>query len=134
MTPKKQTPNASPAVAAVAPVSALAIFDRFKAIAEVKPIPIQCKGWGLVYALPMTVADAEAARDADPEQLRDNTNAKAVMLVMCDAEGNRVFDIKNPEHLAMVLKQPQDYLVGFLSKVNAAIGASEEGAEAAKKD
>lgn len=134
MTTKNKSSMTTATSATVAPlVSALGIFDRFKAVSEVKPILIKCKGWGEVYALPMTVADAESARSADPEQLRENTNAKALMLVMCDADGNRVFDVKNPDHLAIVLKQPQDYLISFLSQVNKVLGTSEEGVADTKK-
>lgn len=131
MTTKKKPPSKE--AAAVGMTVALAIFDRFKELADVKPIPITCKGWGLVYALPMTVADAEIAQAEPREELLKNANAKAVMRVMCDAEGKRVFDLGNPEHLALVLQQPQDCLVDFLSKVSYALGVSEEGEADAKK-
>lgn len=130
-TKKKAAPTAASAVVA-APVSALSIFDRFKAISEVKPVAVTCKGWGDVFVLAMTVAETQIAQEADSEPTKNHL-AKAVMHLMCDSDGNRVFDIGNPEHLALVQAQPQDYLVDFLNKAGHALGTTEEGAAAAKK-
>ena len=115
------------------PVSALSIFDRFKAISEVKPVAITCKGWGDVFVLAMTVAETQIAQEADSEPTKNHL-AKAVMHLMCDGDGKRVFDIGNPEHLALVQAQPQDCLVDFLNKAGRALGTTEEGAAEAKKD
>ena len=119
--------------AVVVQTSALSIFDRFKAISEVKPVAITCKGWGAVFVLPMTVAETQIAQEADPEPTKNHL-AKAVMHLMCDGDGKRVFDIANPEHLALVQAQPQDCLVDFLNKAGRALGTTEEGVAEAKKD
>lgn len=136
MATKKQKAGAAPQTSA-APVSvhtsALSIFDRFKAISEVKPVAITCKGWGAVFVLPMTVAETQIAQEADSEPTKNHL-AKAVMHLMCDGDGKRVFDIANPEHLALVQAQPQDCLVDFLNKAGRALGTTEEGVAEAKKD
>jgi hypothetical protein len=135
MATKKQKAGAVPQASA-APVSvqtsALSIFDRFKAISEVKPVAITCKGWGAVFVLPMTVAETQIAQEADGEPTKNHL-AKAVIHLMCDGDGKRVFDIANPEHLALVQAQHQDSLVDFLKKAGRALGTTEEGAAAAKK-
>lgn len=132
-TKKSKSLQASAApVTAPAAVSALSIFDRFKAISEVKPVAITCKGWGDVFVLAMTVAETQTAQEADSEPTQNHL-AKAVMHLMCEADGKRVFDIANPEHLALVQAQPQDCLVDFLNKAGRALGTTEEGAAEAKK-
>lgn len=132
MATKKST-QAAAAVNASVQTSALSIFDRFRAIADVKPVSITCKGWGQVYVLAMTVAETQFAQEADSEPTTNHL-AKAVMHLMCDGDGKRVFDIGNPEHLALVLSQPQDCLIDFLNKAGRALGTTEEGAAEAKKD
>lgn len=137
MATKKQKAGAVPQASAAPipvspPVSALSIFDRFKAISEVKPVAITCKGWGDVFVLAMTVAETQIAQEADAAPT-ENHLSKAVMHLMCDGDSKRVFDIANPEHLALVQAQPQDCLVDFLNKAGHALGTTEEGAAAAKK-
>lgn len=127
----KPTPAVTPAVNAAAS-SALAIFDRFKQISELKPLPITCEGWGLVYVKPMSLAAAEAAQAKDPEPTKD-TLAKGVIHSMCDVNGDLVFDIGNPDHLKLVQAQPQTYLLDFMSKAGKALGTGQEGADDAKK-
>jgi hypothetical protein len=133
MSTKKQTPKTAAASAVVAsPASALVIFDRFRQISEVKPVLIHCKGWGEVYALALTVAETQAAQEYDKEPAK-NSLAKAVMHTMCDADGKRIFDITNAEHMALVRSQPQDFLIDFLSKSGKALGTGQEGVDDAKK-
>jgi hypothetical protein len=132
-TKKPKSPQAPAArVTAPAAVSALSIFDRFRAIADVKPVSITCKGWGQVYVLAMTVAETQLAQEADKDPTVNHL-AKAIMHLMCEADGKRVFDIANPEHLALVQAQPQDCLVDFLNKAGLALGTTEEGVSEAKK-
>lgn len=115
------------------PTAAESIFDRFKRIADIKPVALTCKGWGDVFVLALTVAETEAANEADKDPTKDAL-AKAVIHTMCHADGRRVFDITNDEHIALIKSQPQEYLVEFLTKAQQALGVGAKGAETAKKD
>lgn len=106
------------------------IFDRFKRLADIKPIPVDCQGWGRLYVKPMTVAEAEAVADPDPKK---DTMPKAVCYALCDANGKRVFSAADPEHLAMIKAQGYAWMVDFLSKAQRLTGVGVEGAEDAKK-
>ena len=114
------------------PTAAESIFDRFKRLADVKPIAITCIGWGDVFTLPMTVAEAEIVKELDPNPAVD-TLAKSVIYTMCDASGKRVFEIGNEEHLTMVKSQPQDAVIDFLTQAQKALGTGAKGADDAKK-
>lgn len=134
MATKNKTPKTAAASATVAPpVSALAIFDRFKAISELKPVAVTAEGWGLVYVLPLTAAQTETINELDAEPNK-STLVKSVIYLMCDVDGKRVFEIGNPEHFALVQKQPQEFLLDFLTKAQKALGTGKEGTADTKKD
>lgn len=108
------------------------IFDRFKRIADIKPVAISCRGWGDVYVVPLTVAETETIKDADSDPAKDSL-AKAVIHTMCDESGKRIFDIRNAEHIELIKSQPQEYLIEFLTKAQEALGTGGKGADTAKK-
>lgn len=113
--------------------AAESIFDRFKRIADIKPVAISCLGWGDVYVVPLTVAETETINETDKEPTKDSL-AKAVIHTMCDESGKRIFDIGNTEHIALIKSQPQEYLIEFLTKAQNALGTGGKGADTAKKD
>jgi|SRR6187402_1519137 len=90
---------------------------------RLKPVPVDVPGLGVVYVMPLTVADIDKPKPTPPEgEPEDLGNARAVMRVMCDENGERFDD--NPELLALLRKQPWK----VLNKLSdAATGAADAG-------
>lgn len=83
-----------------------ALIAAMQATAAQKPRAVTVPGWGEVFVRSVTVEEVEAQAD-DTEGERDKRKiARGVARVLCDAQGNRIFDPANAEDVALISKQP----------------------------
>jgi hypothetical protein len=99
-----------------------------------KPIAVDVPKWGTVYVRSRTLeevdADAENESKAQEQDKADNKHrrlARAVMNVICDEQGNRVF---TADDLDLIAAQP--YFI--LQKVLAAAGGQQEEEDEGKSE
>ena len=77
------------------------------AAAGAKPRPVEVPGWGTVYVRPLTVEEVDAAAEtvaADVDKHR--RIARGAARVLCNAEGIRLLDATNDEHVSLLARQP----------------------------
>lgn len=93
-----------------------------------KPIPVEVPKWGTVHVRSRTLeevdANAENEQKAQEQDKTDNRHrrlARAVMGVMCDEQGNRIF---SADDIDLIAAQPYN----ILRKVLAAAGGEDEDA------
>lgn len=88
------------------------------AAAAAKPRPVEVS-WGTVYVRDVSVAEVSAQQAAagEEEQPADKSTglARAACRVLCDENGQRLLDDKNPEDVALVSSQPWSVLQVILS-------------------
>jgi NACalpha-BTF3-like transcription factor len=96
------------------------LIAAMRATASAPPKSVTIDGWGVVHVRPPTVAEVDAARQQnEPED--DKQFARGACRVICDKDGNRIFDATNAEDVELVAKQPW----AMLNKIIAA--AKSEG-------
>ena len=93
-----------------------------------KPMPVDVPKWGTVYVRSRTLEEVDAdaeneqkAQDQDKSDSRHRRLARAVMRVVCDEQGNRVF---GEDDLDLIAGQPYH----ILRRVIAAAGGEDEDA------
>lgn len=83
--------------------------DLIKAMQETarqKPRAVKTKQWGTVYIREVTVAEIDE-QTADTESKNDKKRfARGAARVICDQDGNRLFDPDNESDIALLAKQP----------------------------
>lgn len=89
------------------------LITAMQQTANEKPRAVLINGWGTLYVRALTVAEVDAQanepekKDADGKIIIDNRRlARGVARVLCDEEGNRIFDPDNTEDVELLAKQP----------------------------
>lgn len=81
------------------------------AAAGAKPRAVDVPGWGTVYVRPLTVAEVDAAAEtAATDTDRQRRIARGAARVLCNAEGVRLLDPRNDDHVDLVARQPWSLL------------------------
>jgi hypothetical protein len=88
--------------------------------ARPKPTPVEVPKWGTVYVRVRTLEEVDAdgekeskAQEADKKDNRTRRLARAVCKVLCDEQGNRLFD--SDEHVDLIAAQPYHVMQAVLS-------------------
>ena len=91
-----------------------------------KPIAVDIPKWGTVYVRPRTLEEVDAdqgnetkAQEQDKSENRQRRLARAVVKVMCDEHGNRVF---GADDIDLIAAQPYHLIIRIL----AAAGGEED--------
>lgn len=92
----------------------------------VKPVPVTVPGWGDIFVRAQTVEEVDALEGEPSESKADDEAAlpkhtrlaRSACAVICDADGKRLLNPSNPEHVALVGKQPWPLLRMVLAKAN----------------
>lgn len=82
-----------------------ALIKAMQATADIKPIPVEVPGWGTVHVRPVTVAEVED-QAADTEGADKHRIARGCARVLCDADGNRIFDAESEDDVTLLAAQP----------------------------
>jgi hypothetical protein len=91
------------------------LIGRMEVTAAAKPLPVEVPGWGTVHVRALTVAEAdEAAQDAEAKDKTNAGLAKGAARVICDPEGQRIFDPASADDLAIISRQPWPLLAKVL--------------------
>jgi hypothetical protein len=76
-----------------------------------KPVPVTVLGWGDLFVKPPTVEEIEAASDAiEPEDGKKRRYARGAARLICNEQGERIFDPANEAHVDLIAKQPWSML------------------------
>lgn len=67
-----------------------------------KPIKVDIPAWGAVYVRLPSVAEADAREDEALEAGGKRGYARAAAMVICDENGNRLFDPANEDDIALL--------------------------------
>jgi hypothetical protein len=92
------------------PSAVEALMAAMRATAARAPASVEIEGWGTVHVRPPTVAEVDSARlQTEPEG--DGLElARGACRVICDADGARIFDAANADHVALLAAQPWSML------------------------
>lgn len=98
-----------------------ALFAAMEMTASPRPLPVDVPGWGRIFVKPPTAGEidehaAEQAKYADDTQHRF---ARAAARLICDENGNRLFDPGNASDVALLAKQPWSLLSKVLNAADA---------------
>lgn len=80
------------------------LMKAMQATASPTPKSVDVPGWGTVYVRELTVGEVQEQADqaeGDPHKI-----ARAAARLICDEKGKRLFDPANPDHVALIAKQP----------------------------
>ena len=116
----------------MSPREALIAAMQVTAAAALKPVPVKTKQWGTVYVKAVSVAEVEEQVNEVPVEGKKRSIARGAARVLCDADGTRMFDPDNAEHIELLAAQPWPLLQKVLSAGDKFNATSEEGVEAAK--
>jgi len=106
------------------------LISLMQATANVAPVAVETKAWGTVYVKPPTVEEVDEATEADEEKRKEEEAegkkdkrrfARSAARVLCDEEGNRLFDQSNKSDIDLLARQPW----ALLQKVLAAAQGEE---------
>ncbi len=109
-----------------------AVRAAMQATANIKPRSAGVPEWGDLYVRAITVAEVEeqtADTDAKGDKFRF---ARAAARVLCDADGNLLFDAKEPEDVNLLSRQPWTLLQKVLAASGEFNATSDEGVAEAK--
>lgn len=104
-------------------------MDRSQALAVLaetaeKPFPVAVKGWEGFYAKAVTGAEFEFMAE-EVEGGEKAALVRAAAQILCDADGNRIFDIKNVEDMEALGKQSSKRLLDLVNALSADAKAAE---------
>jgi len=100
------------------------LLALMRVTAETKPIPVQTKAWGTLYVKSPTVEEVDENTAADEEKRKEEAAegrkdkrrfARSAARLICDAEGNRIFDATNDDDIDLLAKQPWNLLQAVLA-------------------
>lgn len=95
------------------------VMAAMRLTAVPKPKPVEVNGWPKLYVRAVTTGEVD-----EETELEDKAEGKKVRLargaarVICDAEGKRIFDPENKEHIALLQAQPWSMLQKVLAVVD----------------
>lgn len=93
------------------------LVTAMQGTAAEKPKAVQTK-WGVVYVKSPTVAEVEEQIAEKKEGSDKNSIAKAAARLICNEEGERIFDPSNPGDIALLVAQPMAYLSAVTNAYN----------------
>lgn len=94
------------------------LIAAIRATAVQEPRAVAVPKWGTVYVRDITVGEVEE-QTADTEQKNDKMRiARGVARVLCDENGELLFDANDNEHVALLAKQPWKLLRKIIEEEN----------------
>lgn len=87
-----------------------ALMEAMQGTATSKPRAIKVPKWGTVYVRDITVDEADEASQDTGDEKDKHRIARGVARVLCDEQGNRLFDPANEADVALLGKQPWSLL------------------------
>lgn len=99
------------------------LIEAMRGTAKPKPIRVDVPEWGgTVFIRVRTVAEVDADVTEDSADKDDGTRlARGAARVLCNEKGDRILDHRNPEHIALLSKQPWPLLQRVISASNVAM-------------
>lgn len=95
------------------------VIAAMEITAAAPPVKVKVKGWPELYVRPVTVDEAEQqAKDMEDKENRNGGLSRAAARIVYDEHGKRLFDMRNPAHVALLGKQPWPKLQKLLSAAN----------------
>lgn len=92
-----------------------ALIAAMKVTAAEKPVAVTVPKWGEVYVRQLTVAEVdEQSADTDAKEDKHKL-ARAACRVLCDENGDRIFDPASKDDVSLVASQPWSILRKVLS-------------------
>lgn len=82
-----------------------ALIAAMQATAAQTPVAVEVPKWGTVYVRAITVEEVEA-QEADTEGKDKRRIARGAARVLCDAEGNRIFNPDSEADIDLIARQP----------------------------
>lgn len=94
-----------------------------------KPTLVEVTGWGKMYVRSLTVEEFEnnAEEPETPEGQSKNRIARGAARVICDEQGNRIFNPDNPDDVKLLSKQPWKLLRQVVGALDEKVKADAEG-------
>jgi len=87
------------------------LIAAMQATASPKPVAVAVPAWGTVYVKPPTVEEVDAATEvADPDDGKKRRLARAAARVICDEQGQRIFDPSIASDVELLAVQPWSML------------------------
>jgi len=89
------------------------LIAAMQATASPKPVPIPTPSWGIVFVKPPTVEEVDANTDEAAKPGGDDKKrrlARAAARVICDEQGQRLFDPANQADVDLLAVQPWSML------------------------
>ena len=81
------------------------LIAALRETANEKPRSVETK-WGTVYVKSLTVGEVDAQTDDTADGKDKNRIARAVARILCDENGERMFNPDDPADIALLAKQP----------------------------
>jgi len=95
------------------------VIAAMEITAAAPPVKVEVKGWPELYVRPVTVDEAEQqAADMQDKENRNGGLSRAATRIIYDENGKRMFDMRNPQHVALLGKQPWPKLQKLLNAAN----------------
>ena len=82
------------------------LIAAMQATASPKLVPVTVEPWGALYVKPQTVEEAdEASEFKAPPGTKQHNLARGAARIICDEDGNRIFDPNNESDVELLSKQ-----------------------------
>lgn len=97
------------------------LIAAMQTTASQKPVPVTTPSWGVVFVKPPTVEEVDANTDdnAKPGEVdRKRRLARAAARVICDEQGQRLFDPMNTADVDLLAVQPWSMLQLILARAD----------------
>lgn len=95
------------------------LMQAMKATASPTPLAVDVPPWGRIYVRPQTVEEVDAySEDDKADETKTRRLARGAARVICDAQGKRLFDPNNEEHLTILAQQPWSLLQKVLGRLS----------------
>src|SRR5262245_49531589 len=93
------------------------LIAAMQATAARKPRAVETEAWGTVYVRDITVAevDEQQAEEQEDEDDKRTRIARGAARIICDAEGNRIFDPESKADVELLASQPWPLLSAVIS-------------------
>lgn len=95
--------------------------------AAAPPVPVELKGWPVVYVRPVTVEEVEDQSADTADKTDKHKIARAACRVICDENRKRLLDPDNEEDVALVAKQPWPKLKKIMTVSGSQFGEDDAG-------
>lgn len=97
------------------------LMAAMNATADEKPRPVEVPGWGTVYVKSLTVEEADIDEDEMEVDKKNRARiARGAAKLLCDEKGKRILDPNNPDHIALLKRQPWSLLRKIVAEPEAA--------------